>query len=78
MHPYVVTSVLLHYLILFGFIFSGILLSYHKKYNVNVLVIKSFIRSATYLLITLNLLKYICRISRISIRSGDTEKRSCS
>ena len=36
-------------------------------------MIKSFIRSATYLLITLTLLKCISRISRISIRSGDTE-----
>ena len=53
--------------------FSGILLSYHKKINDNVFMIKPYIRSITYFLITWSLLKYIWYDSRIIILSGDIE-----
>ena len=53
--------------------FSGILLSYHKKINGNVFMIKPYIRSITYFLITWSLLKYIWYDSRIIILSGDIE-----
>ena len=51
--------------------FSGILLSYHKKINDNVLKIKPYTRSIAYCLITWHLLKYIWYDSRITILSGD-------
>ena len=54
-------------------LFSGILLSYHKKINDNVFMIKPYIRSVTYFLITWSLLKYIWYDSRIIILSGDIE-----
>ena len=54
--------------------FSGILLSYHKKINNNVLIIKSYIRSIPYFLITWSLLKYIWHDSRIVILIGDIER----
>ena len=53
--------------------FSEILLSYHKKVNDNVFMIKPYIRSVTYFLITWSLLKYIWNHSRIIILSGDIE-----
>ena len=59
-------------LILISF-FSGILLSYHKKISDNVLMIKSFIRSVPYLLITWNLLEYIWLVSWVIVLSDDME-----
>ena len=59
-------------LILISF-FSGILLSYHKKINDNIFMIKPFTRSVAYFLITWSLLKYIWHDSRIIIFSGDIE-----
>ena len=57
-------------LILISF-FSGILLSYHKKINGNVFMIKPYIRSVTYFLITWSLLNYIWYYSWIIIFSGN-------
>ena len=62
MHPYVITSVLLNYLLLFHFIFFC-----------NVFMIKPYIRSITYFLITWSLLKYVWHDSWIIILSGDIE-----
>ena len=53
--------------------FSGIFLSYHKKVNGNVFMIKPYIRSVTYFLITWRLIKYIWYDSWIIILSGDIE-----
>ena len=53
--------------------FSGILLSYHNQIDDNLLMIKSYIRSVTYLLITWNLFEYIWHGSRIIILSGDKD-----
>ena len=53
--------------------FSGILLSYHKKINNNVLMIKWYIKSVTYFLTTWGLLKYIWHDFRIITLSGDME-----
>ena len=53
--------------------FSGNLLSYHKKINDNFFMIKPYIRSVTYFLITWSLLKYIWYDYRIIILSGDIE-----
>ena len=49
-------------------------LSYHKKINDNVFMIKPYIRCVTYFLITWSLLKYIGYDSRIIILSDDIEK----
>ena len=53
--------------------FSGILLSYHKNLNENVFLIKPYIRSVTYFLITWSFFKYIWYDSRIIILIGDIE-----
>ena len=53
--------------------FSEILISYHKKINDHVLMIKSYIRSIAYFLITGSLLKYIRHDSRILILIGNIE-----
>ena len=59
-------------LILFSF-FSGILLSYHKRINDKVFMIKLYIRSITCFLIIWSLLEYIWHDSHIIILSGDIE-----
>ena len=69
-HNLCFTKLLTLFLISF---FSGILLSYHEKINGNVLIIKPYIRSVPYFLITWSLLKYIWHDSRITILSGDIE-----
>lgn len=45
-------------------LFSGILLSYYKNISNNVLMIKSHIKSVTYLRNTWNFLEYIWLVSR--------------
>ena len=78
MHSCVKTSILLNYLLLscfqfflgFGFFFN---FAYLKKISDNVLMIKSYIRSVTYLLITWNLFEQIWHASHIIIHRGDIE-----
>ena len=53
--------------------FSGILLSY-KKFSDNVLMIKSYISSVTYSLITWNLLECIWHASHVIILGSDIER----
>ena len=68
-HNFCFTKLLTLIMITFFFFF----LSYHKKINDNVFMIKPYITSATYFLITWSLLKYILYDSRIIIISGDIE-----
>ena len=54
--------------------FTEIFLSYHEKVNdINVFMIKPYIRSVTNFLITWSLLEYIWDDSQIIILSGDIE-----
>ena len=62
-------------LVLISF-FTGFCFHILKKISDNVLMIKSYIRSVTYLLITWNLLEYIWHASRIIMLSGDIETNS--
>ena len=69
-HYFCFTKLLTLILITF---FSGILLSYNEEINDNVFMIKPYIRSIIYFLITWSLLKYIWCDSRIIIISDDIE-----
>ena len=62
-------------LILISF-FSGIWLSYHRKMNDKVFMIKPYFRSVTHFPITWSLLKYIRHHSCIIILNGDIETNS--
>ena len=73
-HNFCLTKLLTLILITF---FSEILFSYDKKINDNVFIIKSYIRSVTYLLIAWSLLKNIWYDSRIIIPNCDIETNPC-